>query len=82
MTRDSVVDANGATVRVGDRIAAAVSSWDGPNLAVGVVERITEKRTVIAVETHSAHWHDRTSAIDDSRKRFVKLPNVEEAATR
>lgn len=73
MTREHVTDAEGLEVRVGDRIAAAVKSWNGPNLVIGTVERITEKRAVIAVETHTSPWYERTSAIDDSRKRFVKL---------
>ena len=77
MTRASVMDAQGATVIVGDRIAASVNSWDGPNLVIGTVEKITDKRTVVAVETHTNRFHERTSTIDDSRKRFVKLPAEE-----
>ncbi|WDS51666.1 hypothetical protein SEA_BARNSTORMER_29 [Microbacterium phage Barnstormer] len=75
--RERVTDARGDAVRVGDRIAAAVNSWNGPNLVIGVVERLTEKRTVIAVETHTSHFHERTSAIDDSLRRFVKLEAAE-----
>ena len=74
MTREHITDAHGHVVRVGDRIAAAVSSWNGPNLMTGTVERITASRTVVAVESHTApFFNERTSAIDDSRKRFVKL---------
>jgi hypothetical protein len=72
--RDHVIDARGVRVEVGDRIAAAVNSWNGPNLVVGVVERFTEKRTTVRVETHTSRWHEKTSVIDDSLKRFVKLP--------
>ncbi|GEB46958.1 hypothetical protein MTE01_29030 [Microbacterium testaceum] len=76
MSRDHVLDSLDQWVRVGDRVAAAVNSWNGPNLVVGRVERITEKRTVLRVETHTSRLHEATSTIDDSLKRFIRLPEV------
>ncbi|UVK59045.1 hypothetical protein SEA_CEN1621_27 [Microbacterium phage Cen1621] len=71
--RDHVIDARGTRVKVGDRIAVAVNSWNGPNLVIGTIEKITAKRTSVEVELHTSSWHDRFSIIDDSLQRFVKL---------
>lgn len=71
--RDHIVDILGKEVRVGDRVAAAVSGYRNASLIVGTVEKITATRTVVRWEKRSGSSWGETSSVHDSLGRIVKL---------
>jgi hypothetical protein len=76
MTRDHITDILGQRVEVGDRVAAACTTYKSARLVVGRVERITAARTVIRPEARAPRaWSEGSpSVVDDSLGRVVKLP--------
>lgn len=79
MTRDHIVDILGQEVRVGDRVAAALTGGysKAAKLAVGRVDKITAARTVIRIEKRSAPSYSDVSVVDDSLGRIVKMGEPE-----
>jgi hypothetical protein len=68
------VDILGNEYGVGDTIAAAINSYSGPTLLVGVVQTIQEERIAVrAIGRTNYAWKENTRPSLISPERVVKL---------